>query len=101
MTTINVATDIPTNINTLEKLLVWAGNCFHNLNGEVTVTEGVNITQYAAQSNPYFIAGVNLHRQVNRQSIELDPGFSVGGLKPWAYAKELSTKVLTAEMKAN
>jgi hypothetical protein len=101
MTALNIATDIPTNINSVEKLSVWCGNVLHTLYPEVSVAEGDNYTQRAAQSNPYYIASANLHRNVARQSIELDPNFAIGASKPWSYAKDLGTKTLTADMKAN
>jgi hypothetical protein len=101
MTALNIATDIPTNINTIEKLHLWSGNILHNLYPEISVAEGENYSQRAAQSNPYYIASTNVHRQISRTSIELDPGFLIGAAKPWSYAKDIGTKSLTADMKAN
>jgi hypothetical protein len=101
MTALNIATDIPTNINTVEKLHVWSGNILHNLYPEISVAEGESYTQRGAQSNAYYIASANLHRQITRTSIELDNGFSIGASKPWSYAKDIGNKSLTADMKAN
>jgi hypothetical protein len=96
-----VLTDIPSSINTVEKLVVWGGNVLFNLNSNVTATEGDNYSQRAAQSGNFYIAATDTTRHVARQSIELDNGYSIGASKPWSYAKELSQKPLTADMKAN
>jgi hypothetical protein len=102
MTALNIATDIPSNINTLEKLVAWATSCLHRLNTDVSVSEGVDYVQRAAQANPYYVAQSNIHRLISRTSIELDPDLFVGGRKLWTYAKEINTtKVLTDDMKAN
>jgi hypothetical protein len=101
MTALVIATDIPSSINTVEKLAVWSANVLFNLNSGVTAVEGDNYTQRAAQSGNFYIAATDLTRHVARQSIELDAAYSIGAAKPWAYAKELSQKPLTADMKAN
>jgi hypothetical protein len=101
MTALNIATDIPSSINSVEKLSVWCTNVLHRLYADISVAEGESYTQRAAQANPYYIASANVHRHIGRQSIELDPDFSIGGTKPWSYAKDLGTKSLTADMKAN
>jgi hypothetical protein len=101
MTALNVATDIPSNIATLEQLAVWIGDVLGNLNSNVTAVEGENYSQRAAQTGTFYIAATDATRHVARQSIILSPEYLVGGAKRWSYAQELSTKVLTAAMKAN
>ena len=101
MTALNIATDIPSNVNTLEKLAVWASNCLFTLNPTVNATEGESYVQRAAQAGTYYIAAVNKTRHVGRQSIILTDGYSVGSDKQWFYAEPLSDAPLTAAMKAN
>jgi hypothetical protein len=101
MTALNLATDIPSQIVTVEQLALWAGNVLANLNSNVNATEGENYSQRAAQSGNFYIAVTDKYRHVGRQSIELSPDHLVGSAKPWMYALEISQKPLTAAMKAN
>lgn len=101
MTAINIATQIPTNIVTLEQLAVWVGSCLATLNSNVTALEGVNFAQNAAIAGVFYIGASDSSRHVGRQSIGMDPNYLVGGQKHWMYAQELSSKVLTPEMAAN
>lgn len=101
MTALSIATQIPSNIVTVEQLALWCGNVLFNLNSNISVAEGVNYVQNVAQSGTFYIASTDTTRHVTRQSIELDPAYAIGGLKPWMYAKEISSKPLTASMTAN
>jgi hypothetical protein len=101
MTAINIATDIPSQIDTLEKLAVWVSNCLTNLNSSVVAIEGENYAQRATSSGVFYIASVDKTRHIGRQSIELNAEHLVGGSKPWAYALPLSDKALTTAMKTN
>ena len=101
MTILNIATDIPSNISTVEQLSIWANNCLFRLYPEVTATEGVNNITKSIQSGDYPIDGTTTTRHIGRHSIELDPDYSVGNKKNWMYAKDLGTKSLTADMKSN
>ena len=101
MTALNIATDIPSSIATLEQLAVWASNCLFNLNSNVTAVEGDNYTQRACQAGNYYIASTDKTRHVARTSIEISPDYVIGASKPWAYALTVSDKPLTAAMKSN
>jgi hypothetical protein len=101
MTALNISTDIPSNITTVEQLNVWTNKCLWTLNPTLNAVEGDNYSQRACQSGEYFIASVNKTRHVGRTSIEMDADLQVGSQKDWMYAKELSTTPLTAAMKAN
>lgn len=101
MTALNLATDIPSNIVTVEQLSAWCGNCLANLNSNVNAVEGEGYTQRAAQSGEFYIASNDTYRQVLRQSMVLNKESLVGNLKPWMYVEEISNKPLTAAMKAN
>jgi hypothetical protein len=101
MTALIIATDIPSNIVTLEQLSVWSSKCLWQLNPSLNAIEGENYTQRAAQAGEFYIASVNKVRHVGRQSIEMQPELQTGPLKDWMYAIELSNVALTAAMKAN
>jgi hypothetical protein len=101
MTALNIATDIPSSIVTLEQLNMWSNKCLANLYPDTNATEGENYSQRAAQSGTFYIATTNNTRHVGRTSLPLSADYLVGGLKPWMYAQDLGTKPLTAAMKAN
>jgi hypothetical protein len=101
MTALNIATQIPSNITTVEQLAVWCGKVLAVLNSNITAVEGVNYAQNAAQSGTFYIAATDATRHITRLSIPMDPNYLVGGAKPWQYAQELSQKPLTAAMTSN
>ncbi len=101
MTALNIATDIPSAIVTVEQLAVWCGNVLSNLNSNVDAVEGTNYAVRAAQSGTFYIAATDTTRHVSRQSVAMDPAYLLGGAKPWTFAKELSNAPLTAAMKSN
>lgn len=101
MTAINLATDIPSNIVTIEQLAVWCNKCLWQLYPAVNAVEGENYTQRAVQSGEFYIASNNTTRHIGRNSIEMLPEMHTGPLKDWMYAKELGAIPLTAAMKAN
>jgi hypothetical protein len=101
MTALNIATDIPNEINSVEQLSVWCSLVLHRLYSDVNKVEGNNYSQRSAQAGTYYIDSTDNHMHVGRQTIELNPDFLVGGKKQWAYALPLSNKPLTADMKAN
>jgi hypothetical protein len=101
MTALNIATDIPSNINTLEKLAVWCSNCLFTLNPTLVSSEGDNFSQRSANSGTYYVASANKTRHVGRNSIELAAGYAVGDEKQWFYALPLSDAPLTPSMKTN
>jgi hypothetical protein len=101
MTNIVLATDIPSNIVTLEQLMVWGNKCLWQLYPALNATEGENYVQRVVQSGEFYIATNNTTRHIGRQSIEMLPEMHTGPLKDWMYAKDIGTLALTAAMKAN
>lgn len=101
MTTINLATDIPSNINTVEKLAAWCSQVLANLNPSATAIEGVGYTERVAQSGIFYVAADNKYRRLIRLSLEISPDFEAGGLKPWQYAQEVSNTPIPAAFKSN
>lgn len=101
MTTINVATDIPSQINTLEQLIAWGLLALQAINPDEVATEGVGYTERAAQAGIYYIAPDSKHRMLGRASIQFDAAYLAGGQKTWRYAVEMSTAPLPSAFKAN
>ncbi len=101
MTAINIATDIPSQINTLEKLFVWAGAALANINPSLTNIEGVGYTERSAQYGIYYVAADNKYRALIRGSIQMSSDHQAGGAKTWTFAQELSNTALPAIFKSN
>jgi hypothetical protein len=101
MSVINIATDIPSQITTLEQLAAWAGLTLTNINPSLTAIEGQGYTERTCQANPYYIAADNKHRLIIRQSIVLSPDYLSGGRKLWLFAQEFGTTAVPATFKTN
>jgi hypothetical protein len=101
MTAINIATDIPSQINTLEKLYVWAALALANINPQVTAIEGVGYTERCAQAGIFYVAADNKYRALLRGSIQVSADHLAGGAKNWTYAQELSNDPLPAIYRSN
>lgn len=101
MTALVISTDIPSQINTLEKLAAWANLTLANINPSLTVIEGVGYTERAAQAGVFFVAADNKYRLLGRTSIQMSPDYLAGGAKLWTYAQELSNTAIPTTFKAN
>ncbi len=93
--------DIPSDIDSVEKLAVWVNNVLFRLYPEQISLEGINYSQRTIQSGIYPIDNTTLSRHIGRHSIEMSPDYVIGGRKPWMYAQSLGSQVLTADMKSN
>lgn len=101
MTALVISTDIPSQINTLEKLAAWANLTLANINPSLAVIEGVGYTERAAQAGVFFVAADNKYRLLGRTSIQMSPDYLAGGAKLWTYAQELSNTAIPTTFKAN
>lgn len=101
MTTINIATDIPSGINTLEKLVVWANLALAHINPQIDAIEGVGYTEKACQGGVFYVANDDKHRFMGRVSVVMTKDYLAGGTKLWQYANEFSTTALPATFKSN
>ncbi|WP_193196410.1 glucose-6-phosphate dehydrogenase [Nostoc sp. MG11] len=101
MTAINLATDIPSQINTVEKLHSWTGNLLANVNPALMVIEGVSYTERAAQWGRFWIPADVKTREIIRLSLAVSADWTNGSGKPWTFVQELSTTAIPANFKAN
>lgn len=101
MTTINLASDIPSQINTVEKLAAWCSQVLATINPSATAIEGVGYTERVAQSGVFYVAADNKYRRLIRLSLEVSPDHEAGGLKPWQYTQEISNTPIPAAFKSN
>lgn len=101
MTALNIGTDIPSGINSLERLIAWGGLTLANINPSLTVIEGVGYTERAAQAGVFYVAADNKYRLLIRASIQMSPDYLAGGAKLWTYANDLSSTAIPALFKSN
>lgn len=101
MTALNLSTDIPSSINTVEKLIVWSNALMSELYQETLVVEAVNVQERVFQYSPFLVTAVDpsIWRVINRSSIELDKNWRRQG-KIWTYAKEVGTIPIPTDFKS-
>ncbi len=98
MTALNL-TDIPSNIDTLEKLGMWVGFALSEINLATSATEAPGYTQRVAQAGIFYVETDNRHRALIRLSIPVDKSYLSGKSNTWTYAQELTSDALTPEFK--
>jgi hypothetical protein len=100
MTAFN-SSDIPADINTIEKLEVWVSHLLTYLNSDLAVVEATGSQGRAANSAPFYITASDpaVWRNISRVSVPLDREWQGGG-NIWSYAKELSTAAIPATFKS-
>ena len=101
MTAINLATDIPSGITTLEQLCAWSLLCLSNINPQLKVIEGTGYETRAAQAGIFYVDADNKHRLLGRCSLQVQGAYLAGGQKTWKFVNELSGTAIPAEFKAN
>lgn len=94
-------TDIPSSINSVEKLTVWCATILQNLHPELTVIEAAGQNQLAQTAAPYFITVSDppVWRYVARSSIQLNSNWQRGSSKLWTHAIDLSSQSIPTEFK--
>ncbi len=101
MTAINLTTDIPSNINTLEQLVLWGISALNNTNPTAVAVEGQGYSEQSAQAGIFYVPASGKTRFLGRVSLEVDGNYLAGGQKPWKFAQELSTTAINANFRTN
>lgn len=101
MTTLNISTDIPSGINTLEKLAAWCALTLQNINPTLTAIEGVGYEERTCQAGIFYVKADNKYRMLIRNSVQFSPDHLAGGQKMWQFAQELSNTAIPAAFKSN
>jgi hypothetical protein len=102
MTAITVASDIPNNINTLERLILHNARCLENVIGGATF----NLDGGPNARNPYVTIvssparGDGLDYTAIYIFLPMDPTFRSGTARPWMYANEISNNAYPAAFRA-
>jgi len=101
MTTINLATDIPNAIVTLEQLSAWSNLVLARINPTLAVLEAENYNQFVVQSG-IFSAADNSNRLVGRTSLSLDMNYiSDRSKKLWMFVHEFGNVQIPDAFKVN
>ena len=101
MTSLVIGTDIPTNINTLEKLAAWVGLALARCNPSLKILEGANDSPQRAAQAVLIKADDGSYRLVVRLSIQVADAYAESTQKFWFNAQELSGTALPAAFKTN
>ncbi|MBD2775174.1 glucose-6-phosphate dehydrogenase [Iningainema tapete] len=91
--------DIPSNIDTLEKLAAWVGLSLASINLTLTAIEAPNYSQRTCQAGTFFIDADNKHRLLIRVSLPMSSDHLSGTSNPWTYAEALSQTAIPNEFK--
>ena len=107
MTALNIATDIPPTIDSLEKLVAWASFTLNHLYPNTVAIEGSDsenaVYARVAQSNPYYItadADNPTWRLINRSSLKIDSAWQSGATKLWENVQPLGALPIPEEFKS-
>lgn len=98
MTTLT-KTVIPNNINTLEKLTLWAGFALQKVNPTKTIVEQANTDPINVASVSIFRADDQSLRALIRIDLPIDSNYAESAYPMWVSALELSNTDLPASYK--
>jgi len=101
MTTFTASTDLPTNINTLEKLAAWVGQALTRCNPSLKVLELANAQPSRAAEAVLIKADDNSFRLVVRMVLPISDDYAAQTRKFWENAQEFSNTALPAAFKVN
>jgi hypothetical protein len=96
-----VTTDIPTQINTLERLAAWVALALQRVNPTLSIIEQSNAAPERTCQAVLATAEDDTVRLVARISIEIDPDYAESTSKLWLSAREFSNTTLPAAFKVN
>lgn len=92
--------NIPSTVNSLEKLAAWVGLALTQINPSLAVLESANESTKVAQT-ALFRASDNTVRLSIRLSIPIDPNYGVNTAKFWGNAQDLSNTALPTAYTTN
>lgn len=102
MTQINIATDIPSQINTLERLAMWSCMALRRVNPTLAVIEIADQSAEKVAQTALVQADDGKIRFIGRLSVEVAADYAEDNTaKLWTKALEFSNTQLPAAYKAN
>ena len=102
MTAINISTDIPSNIDTLEKLAAWVGLALERCNPTLKILESPEASPQRVAQAVLIQADDATHRMIIRLALPIKDDYASNStIKFWQNASELSAVGLPTAYKAN
>lgn len=92
--------DIPSGIDTVEKLIVWAGTLYSNLNPNLRIAEAENVNANIATWTIFPGFDGNYYYQA-RLTVKLNAEYATQPVKFWQNAQELTEVVIPVGYKTN
>ncbi|MCC5641135.1 glucose-6-phosphate dehydrogenase [Nostoc sp. CHAB 5844] len=93
--------NLPSTVDTLEKLMVWCGAAFHKINRTATAVEGTGSPSRVAQFGIYTVEASNTDRVIMRQSLLLNSDYAIDNKPVWENVQETSTDAIPSEFLAS
>lgn len=101
MSALNLSTQVPNSIVTVEQNFLWSALTLGRINPSLQYLETDTIAQYVIQ-NGIYTAADNSYRFLVRASIPLDPNFMTDKTKKlWMFANEFSSVQIPAAFTTN
>lgn len=98
-------TDLPSNINTVEELLVWSSSVLEILYRSTTYKEadgdGINSGLAPLIATSLITASDDTKRFIVRGAVQLDDAYATGAAKLWEYAVPFGNALTPAAFKTN
>lgn len=94
--------NLPSSVNTVEKLSVWAASILQELHFQMEIQEAPGVIEKVAVAQPFPVNlnGAYSHRIACRTSIPISTTYLQGG-KIWTYAQDLSNASIPASYTSN
>jgi hypothetical protein len=95
-------TDLPSSINTVEKLHLWSATVLQNLHPTTTAIEAAGNAQLVITAAPFWITASDpaTWRYISRSSIGLNSNWQRGTGKIWTFANDISGQAIPTEFKS-
>lgn len=92
-----IPANIPTSVNTVEKLNTWTAMILNQLYATQTAIEGDGLPQRVAQYGLYNVANDNSVRVLLRTSFKIENNFGSSGQKVYTLVDDLGTDPIPTE----
>ncbi|OUL36362.1 glucose-6-phosphate dehydrogenase [Nostoc sp. T09] len=93
--------DIPSQIDTVEKLASWCGAILFNVNPSVTAIEGTGYSERVSQWGRFWVPADSKTREIIRLSLEVSSSYINADGKPWTFVQPISSTAIPANFKSN
>ncbi|NDJ16780.1 glucose-6-phosphate dehydrogenase [Myxacorys almedinensis] len=94
--------DVPSSVNSVEKLIVWANSLMDELHPSVTAIEASGVAERVCASGLFKITATDpvTWRAISRTSIPIGSSWRRGNAKIWTFAQDISSQAIPTEYKS-